>query len=464
MIDGLKPYATMKDSGVECLEEVPDHWEVQQLGRLGTLLKGNGGSKDDEVKHGISCIRYGDLYTTHQHFIKGSRSFISEDSACKYTAIQFGDILFAASGETIPEIGKSAANLISSNARCGGDIILFRPVREFDARFLGYLLDCRPIADQKAVMGRGITVMHIYGAQLKYLSLPLPPPSEQTTIARFLDHVNSQIDSYIRAKERLITFLEEQKQVLIHGAVTGRINVRTGQPYPAYKPSGVEWLNEVPAHWQVQRLKTLCRMKSGEAITGMSIEPVGQYPVYGGNGVRGFAKQYTHAGQHVLIGRQGALCGNIHIACGKFWASEHAVVATLHVGYVLNWFSAVLRVMNLNQYSVAAAQPGLAVERVLNLGIPVPDPEEQAMIAENIELRTAVDEAVIARAHREIALFREYRARLIADVVTGKLDVRSAAAELPESQPVMDDGRVDAVQAEAGLRIAERSIAQEASR
>ena len=90
MIDGFKPYAATKDSGVECLGKVPSHWEVQRLGRLGTLSKGNGGSKDDEVEHGISCIRYGDLYTTHQHFIKGSRSFISEESAYGYTSIQFG--------------------------------------------------------------------------------------------------------------------------------------------------------------------------------------------------------------------------------------------------------------------------------------------------------------------------------------------------------------------------------------
>ena len=201
MIDGLKPYAAMKDSGVEYLGKVPSHWEVQRLGRLGSLLKGNGGSKDDEVEHGIPCVRYGDLYTTYQYFIKGIRSFISEESACRYTSIQFGDVLFAASGETIPDIGKSAINLISSNACCGGDIILFRPIREFDARFLGYLLDCRPISDQKAMLGRGITVMHINGAQLKYLLLPVPPPSEQSAIGRFLNHVNHRIDHYIHDRD-----------------------------------------------------------------------------------------------------------------------------------------------------------------------------------------------------------------------------------------------------------------------
>ena len=74
----------------------------------------------------------------------------------------------------------------------------------------------------------------------------------------------------------------------------------------------------------------------------MSIEPAGEYPVYGGNGLRGYTSNYTHDGNYVLIGRQGALCGNVHIARGQFWASEHAVVASLSAGYVLEWFAAIL--------------------------------------------------------------------------------------------------------------------------
>ena len=138
------------------------------------------------------------------------------------------------------------------------------------------------------------------------------------------------------------------------------------------KDSGVEWLGDVPEHWEIQRLKTVCAMKSGEGITAMSIEDKGEYPVYGGNGLRGYTSEFTHDGDYVLIGRQGALCGNVHIARGQFWASEHAVVTTVFPDHTLEWLSALLEIMNLNQYSIAAAQPGLAVERVMNLWIPVP--------------------------------------------------------------------------------------------
>ena len=276
------------------------------------------------------------------------------------------------------------------------------------------------------------------------LRVPVPPFPEQTAIVRFLGHADRRIRRYIRAKRKLIALLEEQKQAIIHEAVTGRIDVRTGRPYTAYKPSGVEWLGGVPEHWEVRRLKTLCSMKSGDSITATSIDPIGEYPVYGGNGLRGYTSNYTHDGDFVLIGRQGALCGNVHIARGEFWASEHAVVVTLQPDHILEWFSMILGIMNLNQYSIAAAQPGLAVERVLNLWLSVPHPQEQVAIATYIEQQTTDIISGIDRARQQIELLREYRTRLIADVVTGKFDVREAAAALPEVDPLEAEDEPDA--------------------
>ena len=271
-------------------------------------------------------------------------------------------------------------------------------------------------------------------------SIPLPPLPEQAAIVRYLDHADRRIQRYIGAKQKLITLLEEQKQALIHRAVTRGLD-----PDVRLKPSGVEWLGDVPEHWGVRRLKTLCSMRSGEGITAMSIEPLGDYPVYGGNGLRGYATDYTHDGDFALIGRQGALCGNVHIARGRFWASEHAVVATLHLGHVIEWFGAILGAMNLNQYSIAAAQPGLAVERVLNLWLPVPPSQEQATIVRYLDKATAGIDTAIDRARRQIELLREYRTRLIADVVTGKLDVRGAVECLMDEteEPDQLDGPDD---------------------
>ena len=405
---------------------VPTHWEILSLGQVGTLTKGNGGNKEDELPTGMPCVRYGDLYTTHKYFIENARSFISPEVADQYTKIKFGDVLFAASGETADEIGKSAVNLLRGPAYCGGDVILFRPHGHLIPRYTGYMMDCEPIVHQKATMGRGFTVYHVYGKQLKYLRIPIPPLEEQAAIVRFLDHADEQIQRYIAGKEQLIALLEEHRQALVHQAVTQGLD-----PNVRLKPSGVEWLGDIPEHWGIQRLKTVCGMKSGEGITGMSIEDEGEYPVYGGNGLRGYTSEFTHDGKYVLIGRQGALCGNVHIARGQFWASEHAVVTTLYENHVLEWLSGLLEVMNLNQYSIAAAQPGLAVERVMNLWIPVPPHEEQKTIAASIGTKTKRTDNTVKQARSQTDLMNEYRTRLIADVVTGQLDVREAAAQLP---------------------------------
>jgi type I restriction enzyme S subunit len=157
--------------------------------------------------------------------------------------------------------------------------------------------------------------------------------------------------------------------------------------YSAYKPSNIQELGDIPKHWEVKKLKYVAFLKSGESINSESIKEYGDYPVYGGNGLRGFSNGYTHEGNYVLIGRQGALCGNINYATGKFWASEHAVVATIRNQENFEWLGELLRAMNLNQFSISAAQPGLAVERIKELMIPIPPINEQNSIAKFLDTK-----------------------------------------------------------------------------
>ncbi|MCB0102189.1 MAG: restriction endonuclease subunit S [Anaerolineales bacterium] len=192
--------------------------------------------------------------------------------------------------------------------------------------------------------------------------------------------------------------------------------------YQEYKDSGIEWLDKIPSSWNEIAIKHLASLKSGENITSEEIEENGQYAVYGGNGVRGFFSEYTHDGNFVLIGRQGALCGNINYAKGKFWATEHAVVATPKREYKLVWFGELLRTMNLNQYSMSAAQPGLSVERIENLKIPVPPLPEQQAIADFLDRKTAQIDTLIAKKQRQIELLHEQRTALINHAVTKGLN------------------------------------------
>ncbi len=201
--------------------------------------------------------------------------------------------------------------------------------------------------------------------------------------------------------------------------------------YPAYRESGVEWIGAVPPTWQIIPLKHVVSMQSGEQITAERIEDEGGFPVYGGNGLRGYTTAFTHDGHFALIGRQGALCGNINYANGQFWASEHAVVATPRVPCAVRWLGELLRAMDLGQYSVTAAQPGLSVEAVGNLRIPLPPPAEQTAIAAFLDRETGKIDTLVAEQERLIALLKEKRQAVISQAVTKGLDA---------SAPMKDSG------------------------
>ena len=192
--------------------------------------------------------------------------------------------------------------------------------------------------------------------------------------------------------------------------------------YPAYKDSGVEWLGEVPNHWSVMPLKRLVSLRSGEMINSSMIDETGGYPVFGGNGIRGFTSGFTHSGDFALIGRQGALCGNVNYAQGQFWASEHAIVVSPLKPTPTRWIGELLHAMNLNQYSTSAAQPGLSVDVIANISIPVPSREEQQIIASFLHHETSKIDALIAEQKNLIALLKEKRQAVISHAVTKGLN------------------------------------------
>jgi type I restriction enzyme, S subunit len=191
---------------------------------------------------------------------------------------------------------------------------------------------------------------------------------------------------------------------------------------PSKQPSGLAWAPDVPAHWTVKKLAFLASLQSGDSITADDIKDDGPYPVYGGNGLRGYTDRFTHDGEYALIGRQGALCGNINYAKGEFWASEHAVVVAPREEIAVHWLGELLRAMELNQYSVSAAQPGLSVETIAALRVPIPPLKEQRAIADYLDRETARLDALVEAKERMLGLLAEKRRALITRAVTRGLD------------------------------------------
>lgn len=151
------------------------------------------------------------------------------------------------------------------------------------------------------------------------------------------------------------------------------------------KPSHIDWCPMIPDHWEEKRIKDIAFLQSGNSITAMDFVEDGKFPVYGGNGLRGYTNTYTNEGDYVLIGRQGALCGNINYAHGKFYASEHAVVVYPKKEEITLWLGETLRTANLNRLSMTAAQPGLAVSTLNLQFISFPPKDERIRIAKYLD-------------------------------------------------------------------------------
>ena len=189
------------------------------------------------------------------------------------------------------------------------------------------------------------------------------------------------------------------------------------------RDSGIPWIGEVPEGWEFSKIKYHCTMKSGDNITALDISDNGEYPVYGGNGLRGFYKIYNKNGNHILIGRQGALAGNVHLVNGKFWATDHAVIVTLKNDVFINYFFRMLESMNLNQYAFdTAAQPGLSVSRIMNLNIVLPNLKEQHRIADFLDSKCSEIDTLIEHLRARMESAKEYKKAVITEAVTKGLD------------------------------------------
>ncbi len=409
----LLPYKRYRSTGVPWIGEVPNHWGMERAKWLYQKMA-RPVRESDEI---VTCFRDGIVTHRKNRRLDGFTNSLKEIG---YQGVRRGDLVIHAMDAFAGAVGVS-----DSDGKSTPVYSVCTARRELDNRYYAYLVREMGRSQWILCLARGIRErstdfrFQAFGAQ----PVPLPPLEEQRAIADYIDANAVKVRRFIRNRRRLIEVLNEQKQSIINRAVTRGI-----KPDVSLKTSGIDWLGDIPAYWDVVPLKRICGMKSGEGITSFDIEENGEYPVYGGNGLRGYMHRYTHDGEYALVGRQGALCGNVHLVCGRFWASEHAVVVSLLPGYCMDWFVALLIGMDLNQYSMAAAQPGLSVDRVINLRVPIPPAEEQKEIAKFIERETETIINALNRAQREISLIREYRTRLISDVVTGKVDVRHLAA------------------------------------
>ena len=469
----LKPYPDYKDSGVQWLGKVPSHWAVRRIRTIASLISGatpssNTGSYWDGdivwvTPHDLGAL--GSRYTT----TSARRITRKGYEACGATMAPAGSVAIS----TRAPIGHTG--ILSSGACTNQGCRLLVPNGAIQPEHLYYSLKvARPELES---LGQGSTFAELSRDELARFAVPVAPRREQAAIVRFLDYTDRRIRRYIRAKQKLIALLEEQKQAVIHEAVTGRIDVRTGRPYPAYRDSGVEWLGVVPSYWQVRRIGGFCRVGNGS--TPSRSNPgywfKGDYPWLNSSCVnRGSiegADQFVTSqalrechlprvpANSVLIGITGQGRTRGMAAMLRFGATinQHLAYVTPNAGkmsssYLHMYLTAAYSELRALSSASGSTKDALTCEGVKLFRVPLPPVDEQEVLLSVVGQRLNEVERCASDTRRQIDLVQKYRVRLIADVVTGKLDVREAPAGLPDVDPL-------AAERDADVGDAERSVA-----
>ncbi len=442
MMSNLKPYPHYKPSGVKWLGDVPAHWDVQ---RLKYLLQERDIRSADGSEQLLSVSQYTGV-TQRKRVDGGDNPDTRAESLIGYKCVEHNDLVVNIMLAWNGSMGVSQFRGIASPAYC-----VYRFLAGVNPWFFHYLLRSPIYKAYIKTASTGVvdSRLRLYTDDLYCLYAFVPPLAEQTAIVRYLDQADERIRRYVSSRERLIELLEEYRQAVIHHAVT-----RGLAPDVRLKPSGVEWLGDVPAHWEVRRLRYLVKGKLTYGANAaaeytdpdwpryLRITDFDQDGVLKSNTFRSLppqvARDYLVQPGDILLARSGATVGKAFLVpadAGEACYAGYLIRVRPHRSLIEPHFLFAFTQSTgfthwKNSAFILSTIQNISAEKYANLHVPCPPLSEQLQIIRYLDKATADIDATIDRARREIGLLGEYRTRLIADVVTGKVDVREAAAEL----------------------------------
>jgi type I restriction enzyme, S subunit len=455
---GLKPYPEYKESGQAWVDNVPKHWKVLPNRALFAEVKERNHPEEEMLSVTITkgIIRQKALLDG------SSKKDSSRNDKSAYKMVCPDDLAYNKMRAWQGAIGVSAFRGIVSPA-----YVVMRMREDHNPRYFHHLYRTPHFAKEAERWSYGITsdMWSLRPEHFKMIYSPLPPPDEQSAIVRFLDYSNRRIERAIRAKKKLIALLTEQKQAIIHRAVTRGLD-----PTIPLKSSGIPWLGDIPKHWELRPLKQLLlQMDYGtsENVRGkgkIRVLTMGHIqdgkvliPERGGldavpPGLLLETKDllFNRTNSPDLVGKVGLFTGE---ASNQVTFASYLVRLRVHPEHSPFWLNYLLNSPRFWAYArsqalVSLHQANLNSTRYGQILLPVPPKPEQDKIVESIIAQAGGIERAIQRTEREIALLREYRTRLIADVVTGKLDVREAAKNLPDEEEEKETVPVESEEAE----------------
>ena len=440
-------YPEYKESSVEWIGEIPAHWEVKRLKYVAEILPSNVDKYiyPDEIQVRLcnyTDVYYNDYITVDIVLEKGS---CSEREFTKFV-LRKGNVIITKDSETPDDIGvPTFVKDDLDNVVCGYHLTMIRPnacCGEFIFRFI----QSDRTRKYFELESNGITRYGLGKPSIENLLLPIPTDSEQTQIAKFLDRKTEQIDELIRVKERRIELLQEQRTALINQAVTKGLD-----PNVEMKPSGVEWIGEIPAHWEVKRLKYVAKILPSNVDKHIYPDEIqvrlcNYTDVYyndyitvdtvlenGSCKEREFAKFVLRKGD-VIITKDSETPDDIgvptfvkddldNVVCGYHLTMIRPLACRGEFIFRFIQSDRTRRYFELESNGIT--RYGLGKPSIENLLLPMPTDSEQQQIANFLNRKTEQIGELISAEQRKIELLKEYRQSLISEAVTGKIDVRN---------------------------------------
>jgi type I restriction-modification system S subunit len=442
----FKRYDSYKNSGVEWLGEIPSHWEISKLKFIGKIFAGLSDKKGDDFSKEFANDKKPFIPFTNVcnnlKIDKNQMQYVKISPYEMQNKVREKDIIFLMSSETLDDIGKCSIYLekeqLYLNSFCKG----FRPnLFRVNAEFLNYLLQSKTYRNYFNLAGRGFTRINIKQEYIANLLAVLPPKFEQEKIALYLDEKIAKIDASISGKEKFIELLKEQKQIIINDAVTKGLNKNA-----KFKNSGVEWLGQIPSHWEVAKVSRFYQITIGKMLQPLKINFKDTLQDYicaanlGNNVLKidNLKQMWFSETEHKLyklkkgdlVVVEGGDIGSCDIIKFNtkdlfFQNSIHRVRAKKdnNVKFLRYWLINLKKIGYIDLICNKATIPHFTKEKFENLICILPPKDEQEKIVEYIENKISKIDKLINLEQEYIKKLKEYKASLIDSVVTGKVKV-----------------------------------------
>lgn len=408
----LERYDEYKDSGVEWLGEIPGHWKL--IPGFSFIYENKDRNKGLK-RNIVLSLSYGNIRIKEEKELTG----LVPESFETYQFVNKGDLIFRPT-----DLQNDMVSLRSSISEYEGIITNAYLNLRFESKaypkFWHYFF--RAIDNNKIIYGLGSGLrQNISYLDFRRFLFPFPPLSEQIILASFLDDKTAKIDQAIAIKQKQIELLKERRQILIHNAVTRGLDKNVKM-----KDSGVEWIGEIPEHWEIRRFKFLCHITTGSKNTEDKVEN-GSYPFYVRSQTPERINSYTYEGEAILTAGDGAGVGKVfHYLNEKFDFHQRVYKFSDFRGMkgkLLFYY------LQSNFHNVAltgeakSTVDSLRLPLIQNFLVTIPAITEQDLIIQKIEADSLRIETAISLKEKEIEKLKEYKGSLIDGVVTGKVRI-----------------------------------------